>query len=260
MNKVYKKIYLIGIIGLFLGGVFACSEEEPVSFAPTFNMNEASEILRTSATFSGSISGETSHIKEYGFDYSLSEDFTTNLTTRVKVGDAITSSAYQVNVKGLEANERYYYRMYATTGVSTVYSASEYFQTSASSAPIMSALVVDSIGENVVRFKCSIEEIGDEYLIEYGVGYKKQTDKSYNPIPSDSIVPQSIAGTPNTFVVEITGLEPATKYSFRPYAKNSADPNGDTGTREGYGTIIEKQTENQQIYSCTTQPRMKTLF
>lgn len=252
MNKIYKKIYILGALGLFLGAVFACSEEEPVSLAPTFNMNEASEILRTSATFSGSISGETSHIKEYGFDYSLSEDFTTNLTTRVKAGESFSSGSYQVNVKGLEANERYYYRMYATTGISTVYSASEYFQTSASSAPIMSALVVDSIGEDMARFKCTIEEIGDEYLIEYGVGYKTAAERTYYQVPSDSIIPVSIAGAENTFYIEISGLESATKYSFRPYAKNSADANGDSGTREGYGTILERQTENRLSAVVTT--------
>lgn len=257
MNKIYKKIYFKGVLGLFLGAVFACSEEEPVSLAPTFNMSEASDILRTSATFSGSISGETSHIKEYGFDYSLSEDFTTNLTTRVKVGESLSSSFYQVNVKGLEANERYYYRMYATTGVSTVFSPSEYFQTSASSAPIMSALVVDSIGEDMARFKCTIEEIGDEYLIEYGVGYKTAAERTYYQVPSDSIIPVSIAGAENTFYIEISGLESATKYSFRPYAKNSADANGDSGTREGYGEIVERQTANKLSAMVTTSEIME---
>ena len=245
MNNYYKKIYLTGVMGLLLGAVFACSEEEPVSLAPTFKMNEVSEIMRTSATFSGSISGETTHIKEYGFDYSLSEDFTSNLTTRVRVGETFSSSAYQVNVKGLKANERYYYRMYATTGVSTVYSAYEYFQTTQSQAPVLSALVVDSIGEDMARFKCTIEEIGDEYLIEYGVGYKTAAERTYYQVPSDSIIPISIAGSENTFYIEITGLESATKYSFRPYAKNSADANGDSGIREGYGSIIESQTANK---------------
>ena len=245
MNKCIKYIASIGAFALILGTTIACSEEEPIYVPPTFKLNEVKDIMRTGATFSGSITGDMSKIKEYGFQYSLSEDFTASLTKQIVVGETPSSSLCEATVKDLEANERYYYRLYATTGISKVYSETEYFQTAQSSAPIMSALMVDSIGENVIRFKCTIEEIGDEYLIEYGVGYKKPTDKSYNPIPSDSIVPQSIAGTPNTFVVEITGLEPATKYSFRPYAKNSADPNGDTGTREGYGTIIEKQTENQ---------------
>ena len=245
MKNIYKKISLTGALGILLGFVFACTEEEPLNMAPSFKMNEPANIMRTSVKFSGSITGDIANISEYGFDYSLSEDFTSSLTTRKKVGESLSSNSYELEVTGLEANERYYYRMYASTGASTVYSASEYFQTLASSIPTFSDIVVDSIGENFASFRCTIEEIGDEYLIEYGVGYKTSADKTYIPIPSDSIVPVSIAGAANTFFVQITGLEPATKYSFRPYAKNSADANGDTGTREGYGTVVTHTTDNQ---------------
>ena len=256
MKNIYRKTILAGALGLFLGGIFSCSEEEPLNMAPTFQINEVDIVMRTSAVVSGTIDGDVSNIKEYGFDYSESEDFTNNLTTRIKVGESVNSKTYQLEIKGLEANERYYYRMYASTGASTVYSASKDFLTVASQAPSMSELVVDSVGENMIRLKCTIEEIGDEYLIEYGVGYKTAADKSYNPIPSDSIVPESIAGAANTFFVEISGLEPATKYFLRPYAKNSSDANGDTGTREGYGTIVEQQTENQLSAEVITEEIM----
>lgn len=244
MIKTYRKIRSWGMSLLLLGTAIACSEEEPIYMAPTFNLNEVSDIMRTSATFSGTISGDMTNITSYGFQYSLSEDFTANLTQQVEVGEKPESGLCQVTVKGLEANERYYYRLYATTGASTVYSRSEYFQTTASSAPMISELVVDSIGENIARFRCVVEDIGDEYLIECGVGYKTSADKTYIPIPSDSIVPVSIAGVENMFFVEVTGLEPATNYSFRPYAKNSADANGETGAREGYGAIANYKTEN----------------
>ena len=256
MKNIYRKTILTGAIGLFLGGIFSCSEEEPLNMAPTFQINEVDIVFRTSAVVSGKISGDIAHIKEYGFDYSESEDFTSNLTTRIKVGESLNSNSYQLEIKGLEANERYYYRMYASTGASTVYSDSKNFLTVASQAPVMSELVVDSIGEDMARFRCTIEEIGDEYLIEYGVGYKTAAERTYYQVPSDSIIPVSMAGVENTFYIEITGLEPATKYSFRPYAKNSSDANGDTGTREGYGTILEQQTENQLSAEVVTEEIM----
>ena len=256
MKRFTSYIYSIGAI-LLVGLVFSCSEEEPINMAPTFKLNSVTNIMRTSATFSGSISGEMSQIKEYGFQYSLSEDFTANLTNEVKVGDTPSSGNCEATIKGLEANERYYYRLYATTGASTVYSHSEYFQTIASSAPILSALTVDSIGENMIRFICTVEDIGDEYLLEYGVGYKKSSDKSYIPIASDSIVPVSVSGLANTFYVEIIDLEPATNYMFRPYAKNSADANGDSGAREGYGTVENIKTENQLSAVVTTNEIME---
>ena len=224
-----------------LGTAVACSEEEPINMAPSFELNQVTDIKRTSATFSGSISGDMGHISAYGFQYSKSQDFSANLTEDVQVGEKPSSSLVQATVTGLEGNERYYYRMYATTGATTVYSPFEYFQTVASSAPTFLPLEVDSIGENIARFKCTIDDIGDEYLLECGVGYKTSADKAYTPIPSDSIV----SGTSNTYYIEITGLEASTTYQFRPYAKNSADATGETGAREGYGSVETHTTDNQ---------------
>ena len=243
MKKNFKYICSAGAVALLLGTAISCTEEEPINLPPSLKLNEVIDIMRTQARFSGTISGDMSQIKEYGFQYSLSEEFSGNLTKEQKVGDSIASSSCSTIIKGLEANERYYYRMYASTGASKVFSESEYFQTAASSAPILNQLVVDSIGENVVRFRCTVEDIGDEYLIEYGVGYKTSADKTYIPIPSDSII--VVSTSPFTYAVEITGLEPATTYSFRPYAKNSADAAGETGAREGYGHIESYATENQ---------------
>ena len=244
MNKKIKNIYSVGAFVLAVGAVIACSEEEPINMAPSFSLNEVSNIMRTSATFSGSIEGNMSQIKEYGFQYSLTEDFSANLTWEEKIGDTPSSGLCQATVKGLEANERYYYRLYASTGASKVYSYTEYFQTTASSAPMLSNVVVDSIGENMARFLCTVEDVGDEYLIEYGIGYKTAADKSYIPILSDSVVSRTANGTVETYFVQIDGLSPATKYSFRPYAKNSADKDAASGTREGYGTVSEHKTED----------------
>lgn len=242
MNKLKKIIYSIGGFALFLGTVMACTEEEPVNMPPSLKLYDVTNVMRTSATFSGSISGNLNHIKAYGFQYSLSEEFSSSMTKEIQVGDQPSTGVIEQKVTGLEGGERYYYRMYASTGASKVYSPSEFFQTERSSAPTMSALMVDSIGENMARFKCTIEDIGDEYLIECGVSYREPGNKTWIPFASDSIV----AGTSNTFYVEVTGLEAATKYSFRPYAKNSADKTGEeTGTREGYGATEEYTTANQ---------------
>lgn len=242
MNKINRNIFSIGAFALLLGTAVACSEEEPINMPPSFSMNEVSNILRTSATFSGSISGDLNLVSSYGFQYSKSEEFSASLTEEVQVGEKPTSGSIYQTITGLEGGELYYYRMYASTGASKVFSASKFFQTERSSVPAMSALAVDSIGENFVRFTCTIEDIGDEYLIESGVQYRASGSKTWIPFASDSIV----AGTTNTFWVEVSGLEAATKYSFRPYAKNSADPTGEeTGTREGYGTVEEHTTDNQ---------------
>ena len=257
MNKNLSYKYKIGTLALALISAIACSEEEPINMAPTFSLNEASNIMRTSVTFSGSISGDMSKIIEYGFQYSLTEDFSLNLTWEEKVGETPTSGLCQATVKGLDANERYYYRMYASTGASKVFSNFEYFQTIPSSQPVLTSLIVDSIGENMVRLKCGIEDIGDEYLLEYGVGYKKSSDKTFFSVASDSIISQTVNGVVDTFYVEISGLDPATWYSFRPYAKNSSDAEGSTGAREGYGNVEEFETANQLSAVVSTSEIME---
>ena len=246
MNKFIKYIFL-GALTVWMGFSISCTEEEPINLPPSFTLNGVSNIMRTTATFAGTISGDLSSIKSYGFEYSTSENFPGDQTWTLEL-NGTPSSTVTATVKDLEANERYYYRLFATTGASKVFSSAEYFQTLSSSAPLLSALEVDSIGENIARFRFTVEDIGDEHLLEQGVSYKKSTDKAYTPVSTDSIVP----GSTNTYFIEITGLEPATNYDFRPYAKNSADVNGDTGAREGYGTVIAGKTEDQQTAVVST--------
>ena len=72
MNKINKKIFSIGTFILLLGTAIACSEEEPINMAPSFKLYDVTNVMRTSATFSGSISGNLNHIKAFGFQYSQS--------------------------------------------------------------------------------------------------------------------------------------------------------------------------------------------
>ena len=246
MNKFIKYTFL-GALTVWMGFSISCTEEEPINLPPSFKLTGVSDVMRTTATFAGTVSGDVSSIKSYGFEYSTSENFPGDQTWTLEMNGTPSSSVI-ATATGLEANERYYYRLFATTGASKVFSSAEYFQTLSSSAPLLSALEVDSIGENIARVRCTVEDIGDEYLLEYGVSYKKISDQAYVPVPSDSIV----AGTSNTYFVEIIDLDPATKYMFRPYAKNSADATGETGAREGYGSVIEEKTQDQKSAVVTT--------
>lgn len=253
MKSNFKYICSVGAFALLLGAGISCSEEEPIYMPPTFKLNEVSDVMRTTARFSGSISGDVSKVKEYGFEYSTVEEFTSSTTQQVIVGDSTVSSSYDAVIRNLEANERYYYRMFASTGASKVYSEAEYFQTAASSAPLLSEIVVDSIGENLARFRCTVEDIGDEYLVEYGIEYKSKTDQAYIPISSDSILSGSATSSPVTYFVEINNLEPATAYTFRPYAANSVSKDGKS-TQRNVGEEINKQTESLLSAEVVTSP------
>ncbi len=237
-----KKYIMQGLLPLLAAGfictsVISCSEEEvPNNMAPTLNVSAVSNALRTSAILSGSISGQTSQIKDFGFEYSTSQDFPSDKTSKISMSEEGATSSLSTQVKNLTPNERYYYRMYATTGVTNIYSAVQDFRTTNMSAAQMSAMTVDSIGENYARFSFTIEDIGNEVLIECGVSYKKSDSKAFIPVAIDN----PTSGT--QCVVEITDLDPDTDYNFRPYAKNAADREATTGSIEGFGTTITQKT------------------
>lgn len=242
------KNYIIqGLFPLFAAGMFivpvlsSCEEDDaPANTAPTLTVQEVTNALRTSATLTGSISGETSLLKEYGFDYSTSQDFPSDRTTRVSRTNSGDLSFLSVQVKDLTPNERYYYRLYASTGVSTgactVYSDTQDFRTANMSAPQISDLTVDSIGEQYARLIFQVEDYGNEVLIECGVSYKKSDSKTFIPVASEEIT------TDDRYVIEITDLEADTQYDFRPYAKNAQDKDATTGSIEGYGNILTQKT------------------
>lgn len=248
------KNYIIqGLFPLFAAGMFiapllsSCEEDDaPTNTAPTLTVQEVANALRTSATLTGTISGETSLLKEYGFDYSTSQDFPSDRTTRVPMTDSGNPSSLSVQVKDLTPNERYYYRLYASTGASTVYSDTQDFRTANMSAPQISDLTVDSIGEQYARFIFQVEDYGNEVLIECGVSYKKSDSKTFIPIASEEIT------TDDRYVIEITDLEADTQYDFRPYAKNAQDKDATTGSIEGYGNILTQKTEAMLSASVET--------
>ena len=225
-----------------------CSEEEPGSelMAPYCHVN-ANEVTvtRTTATLTGQIeAANPASIKEYGFRYSTSSTLNKDdkTTVTVKLGDSLEGSgSVQTLIKDLSPNTTYYYCLYTSTGVSESVSTGEnYFRTAETSSPIFTELVKDSIGENFARIRCSVEEIGDTYLLEYGVAYKKLKDKTFVSIPADTLDDEAT----RSFTVELSELDPATQYVIRAYAKNSSDTDANTGVREGYSVNDTITTEN----------------
>ena len=68
MNK-YIKFSLCGALAVLMGFSLSCTEEEPINLPPTFALRGVTDIMRTTATFTGSVSGDLSSIKTYGFEY-----------------------------------------------------------------------------------------------------------------------------------------------------------------------------------------------
>lgn len=234
----YSHILFVAMACL-LPSLASCTDEDlPDNAAPSLSVQEAANVLRTSVVLNGSITGATNQVKTYGFQYSESENFPADRTTDVPMQDEGLPQGGNVTkqVKDLTPNETYYYRLYASTGATTVYSKSVQFRTANMSSPQIANIVTDSIGERVVRISFDIEDYGNEVLIEVGLGYKKSDSKTFIPVAADELTAD------DHYTVQITGLDADTQYDFRPYAKNAADKEASTGSIEGYGEIITQKT------------------
>lgn len=247
--NIYEKL---SFLMLMLGMIFsfqACSEEEPGEgiLPPTLATQSALDIARTSVRVKGEIEGNTNMIKECGVKYSTSKEFPADRTGKVVLPEVPTSRNVELVLTGLTPNEQYYYCWYATTGATEVCSNTGEFTTAATQKPTFSEFVCDSIGENFARFTCQIEEVGDNYLMEYGVSYKQPSEKTYIPVAAESIDESLMK-----YTVEIRGLKALTDYMVRAYAKNSEDESGDSGMMEGYSEVLQITTLNQLSPQVTT--------
>lgn len=220
----------------------ACSDVEPDAgiLPPELSASGALDITRTSVKLEGKITGNMNSVKECGVKYSTSREFPADKTVERLFEELPSVGMLEMEVDGLTPNEQYYYCWFARTGVTEVRSSTGEFTTSATSKPLFGELVVDSIGENYARFSCSITEIGDNALIEYGVSYKQTSEKSYIPVTSENLDRVSMK-----YSVEVRGLKAQTEYMVRAYAKNSSDETGDSGTMEGYSEVVTVKTMDQ---------------
>jgi hypothetical protein len=199
----------------------------------------------------GTFSGNLSKVKEYGVKFSTSNNFPSDATTTLTF-EGTPSNSVTASLSGLSPSTHYYYCWYATTGNIVVRSEYGEFTTTATAKPQFSELEVDSIGENYVRLRCRVTEIGDQYLVEQGVSYRAKSNAAASFIP---VTAESIDGN-NEFTVAIEDLTAATTYEVRPYAKNSADAEGESGMLEGYGetqtfTTDDKLSPELETYDAT---------
>ena len=249
MENISKlKQWALGVsVAAMLGLGWACTDDDaPENWAPGFSNYSAYDTKRSSTKFSASLTGAVDLVKEYGFQYSTSSEFPTDQTKSVKVGEGAPVGSFIADVTGLERSKVYYFRVYASTGATTVYSEYDVFTTPSASIPNMSNTRVVEIGENSAKISFKLDDIGDEHLIECGVGYVKgTTSTSYTPVVAtleDSV-----------YVADITDLEANTTYSFRPYAKNGPKADGTEGVIEGYGDIVQGKTDELMAPEVITE-------
>jgi hypothetical protein len=253
LHTLTRYVLSLASAALLALGTAGCSDDTPGSefAAPDMTADGASNVARTTCTVGGTFSGNLSKVKEYGVKFSTSNNFPSDATTTLTF-EGTPSNSVTASLSGLSPSTHYYYCWYATTGNIVVRSEYGEFTTTATAKPQFSELEVDSIGENYVRLRCRVTEIGDQYLVEQGVSYRAKSNAAASFIP---VTAETIDGN-NEFTVAIEDLTAATTYEVRPYAKNSADAEGESGMLEGYGetqtfTTDDKLSPELETYDAT---------
>ncbi len=226
---MYRKLLSL-LCGVLLIGLAACSEDSgPENQMPTLTTGAATEITRTSAVVSGSISiPEGSEVRECGFMYSTVSAMTEEETRRVPVTLG-GSSTYEVTLTGLMPDTRYYYCIYANSGYTETRGTVLEFTTVADGVPSLEATTLVNASETSLTVASQLVDDGGNDIQQYGFAYKE-----VGSTEAERQVEASDITTDGRFNLTITGLVAGTDYEVRAYATN--------GKGTGYGTMATLST------------------
>ena len=178
-------------------------------------------VTKGSATFKGTIvdAGDPAYF-ERGFVYGTIHNPTLNDTKITVNGTGI--GEFSADVTGLQLDERYYLRAYATSKIGeteqTIYSDNEIQFALSSTAPIVSTQPVTNLNVSAgsVTFNGTVESVGNPTYTERGFVYGLTS----NPTVDDTKIVVNGTGA-GAFSTGVSGLLPDQKYYVRAYAVNA---------------------------------------
>lgn len=188
--------------------------------APSVTTGSASSIATTTATVSGTVTNENgASVTTRGICYNTSGNPTTSSD---KVASGTGSGAFSSNLTGLTPDTKYYARAYATNSVGTSYGVQIEFDTLIAIPSVTTTAGATGITTSVATVAGEVTNDNGATITERGFVY----GFSKNPTIANSKA--VVSGTTGEMEKQLTGLQIATTYHFRPFATNSE------GT--GYGT------------------------
>ncbi len=199
-----------------LGNTFAFSQIAFSAFS-TSNITENSASLNAYVTINCANGGN------FHAQYSTSPSFSpfTNATG----GSVFVSYARTINISGLAPSTTYYWRYYGNLGTNcnptVVYSATQSFTTSASTAvtlPSITSVSASNItsGSASINYSLIANNGATTSVVKYGLSNTTLTSQATGFTASGT--------TPTPGSVTLTGLTPSTQYYFQVEATNSAGP------------------------------------
>lgn len=207
----------------------------PVASSAKLTMKDVTNlnVSKASATFNGIVTdaGDPAYY-ERGFVYSKNSNPTIS-NVKIKANGTGTG-AFSANTTGLELDQRYYVRAYATSKVNnsdqTVYSSEESTFMIATTAPQVS--IQDASNLNVsaktATLNGTVDKVGDPAYFERGFVYSTTS----NPTTSNTKVKANGSGA-GAFSANITGLQHNQKYYVRAYAINKVGEKEQTAYSTG---------------------------
>lgn len=185
---------------------------------PTMSTVSVSDITRTTAQFSGSVtSNQGALITEYGFCYATTPNPTIAQARLQNFGNI--TAIFSRTASGLQPNTLYYVRAYAfnAAGGPSYSAASASFTTLPIAAPTVVTSGSSSVSVTSAVLSGSVTSDGGSTVFERGFYYSS----TGTPNQSSPSIVASGTGTGN-YSATLTGLTPNTTYNFVAYAKNVA--------------------------------------
>lgn len=189
---------------------------------PTVSTARAEDITTTKAMINGTVNprgSETRYWFEYGETFGLG-----NTTSSVSAGDGSANVSVSANLRGLEQNQIYYYRLNAQNTYGTVNGNIEVFKTRAENppageAPDVGTTSATNVGRTTATLNGQVDSNGSAttYHFEYG------RSTLFGIFLLDQSTDEREVGSGTSMVDvnrNVTGLEPDATYYFQLVAKN----------------------------------------
>ena len=181
---------------------------------PTVKTASASSVTETSAVTGGNVTSDgNASVTERGVVYATTQNPT---TANTKVASGSGTGSFVCNLSALQPNTKYYVRAYAVNSKGTAYGEEISFTTNKQVVlPTVKTTAASSVTETSAVTGGNVTSDGNASVTERGVVYAT----TQNPTTANTKV-ASGSGT-GSFVCDLSGLQPNTKYYVRAYAINS---------------------------------------
>jgi len=221
-TKYYARAYATGESGTVYGEEVTFTTKPVVPFLTTAAL---ADITGNSATGGGEVTGSGgADVTARGIVYGTEQN-PTIAGSKTADGDGI--GAFESALSELHGNTTYYVRAYATNSAGTGYGPQVTFKTLVD-LPKLTTTSITGVTKTSGITGGSVTDNGGADITAYGIVWGLNSE----PTTTDNVIEGGME--PDSFVVEITGLEKYTTYYVRAYATNSA------GT--AYGENIEFTT------------------